>query len=59
MSILINDASFSNKLFASCFASSVLPTPEGPKNINDPIGWVGFLKPALALCIASHNVFIA
>ena len=23
---------------ASCLASSVFPTPEGPKNMNDPIG---------------------
>ena len=30
------------------FASSVLPTPVGPKNKNEPIGRFGSFNPALA-----------
>ena len=30
------------------FASSVLPTPVGPKNIKLPIGLLGSLRPARA-----------
>ena len=30
------------------FASSVLPTPVGPRNINEPIGLFSSLSPALA-----------
>ena len=39
-------ASLSNNAAASDFASSVLPTPVGPRNKNDPIGFVGSLIPA-------------
>ena len=45
--------SSSNRLAASAFASSVLPTPVGPKNRNEPIGLVGSLIPALERIIAS------
>ena len=45
--------SSSNRLAASAFASSVLPTPVGPKNRNEPIGFVGSLIPALERMIAS------
>ena len=45
--------SSSNRLSASVFASSVLPTPVGPKNRNEPIGLVGSLMPAFERIIAS------
>ena len=45
--------SSSKRLAASAFASSVLPTPVGPKNRNDPIGLLGSLIPALERMIAS------
>ena len=38
---------------ANAFASSVLPTPVGPRNKNEPIGFVGSLIPALERIIAS------
>ena len=38
---------------ASAFASSVLPTPVGPRKRNEPIGFVGSLIPALERMIAS------
>ena len=37
---------------ASALARSVLPTPVGPTNMNEPIGLLGSLSPALALRIA-------
>ena len=45
--------SSSNRLCASAFASSVLPTPVGPRNKKEPIGFVGSLIPALERMIAS------
>ena len=45
--------SSSNRLAASAFASSVLPTPVGPRKRNEPIGFVGSLIPALERIIAS------
>ena len=45
--------SSSNNDAANVLASSVLPTPVGPKNKNEPIGLFGFAIPALALNIAS------
>ena len=45
--------SSSNRLAASAFASSVLPTPVGPRNRNEPIGLLGSLIPALERMIAS------
>ena len=45
--------SSSNRLWASAFASSVLPTPVGPRNRKEPIGFVGSLIPALERMIAS------
>src|ERR1700712_885561 len=35
-----------NRYSASALVSSVLPTPVGPKNMNDPIGRLGSCKPA-------------
>ena len=43
----------SNKVDANDLASSVLPTPVGPKNKKLPIGLLGSLIPALALTTAS------
>ena len=39
-------SSVSNIKLASAFVSSVLPTPVGPKNKNEPIGRFGSAKPA-------------
>ena len=33
------------KASANCLANSVLPTPVGPKKINEPIGFLGSFKP--------------
>ena len=38
-------SSVSNRAAASVFASSVLPTPVGPRNRKDPTGWRGSLIP--------------
>src|SRR5207253_204362 len=35
-----------NRYSASAFVSSVLPTPVGPKNMNEPIGRFGSCRPA-------------
>src|SRR5205085_164623 len=48
MSILIMAFSSSNKNSASARDSSVLPTPVGPRKINEPIGRFGSCKPARA-----------
>ena len=45
--------SSSNRLCANAFASSVFPTPVGPRKRNDPIGLLGSLIPALERMIAS------
>ena len=45
--------SSSNRLSASALASSVLPTPVGPRNRKEPIGFVGSLIPALERITAS------
>ena len=45
--------SSSKRLAARAFASSVLPTPVGPKNRNEPIGLLGSLIPALERMMAS------
>ena len=46
MSIRIMASSLSNKKFASALVNSVLPTPVGPKNKNEPLGRFGSDKPA-------------
>jgi len=53
MSIRTIFVSSSNKYAAKLLASSVLPTPVGPKNKKEPIGFVGSLIPALERKIAS------
>ncbi len=55
ISILTILCSSSNKLSANAFASSVFPTPVGPKNRNEPIGLRGSLIPALERIIASET----
>ena len=59
ISILTMLFSLSNKASARALASSVLPTPVGPRNINDPIGLLGSWIPALERNMASHTVFTA
>ena len=39
-------SSVSNRKFANALVSSVLPTPVGPRNRNEPIGRLGSDKPA-------------
>jgi len=59
ISILTILFSSSKRLAASVFASSVLPTPVGPRNRNEPIGLPGSLIPALDLIIASVTFLTA
>ena len=46
MSMRTMACSSSNRNSASARASSVLPTPVGPRKMNDPIGRLGSLNPA-------------
>ena len=46
ISTLINASSLSNNSLARVFANWVLPTPVCPRNINEPIGFLGSFKPA-------------
>ena len=48
MSMRTIACSSSNRNSASARASSVLPTPVGPRNMNDPIGRLGSDKPGAA-----------
>ena len=59
ISIWINESSSPNKNSARDFAVSVLPTPDGPKNINDPDGLFGSFSPDLVLLIAFETAVIA
>ncbi len=59
ISILISASSSLNINSASDFASSVLPTPVGPKNKKVPIGRFGSFKPERARRIASETVSTA
>ena len=59
MSIWINESSSPNKNSAKAFAVSVLPTPEGPRNIKDPDGLLGSLSPDLVLLTAFDTAAIA
>ena len=52
MSMRINASSLSNMYLANARASSVLPTPVGPKKMKDPIGFFGSFKPTLLRWIA-------
>ena len=46
MSSVINELSSPNKNSARVFASSVLPTPVGPRKMNEPLGRFGSFNPA-------------
>ena len=46
MSIWIKASSSPNRKLASDFASSVLPTPDGPAKMNEPEGRLGSFRPA-------------
>ena len=48
----MSESSDSNKVLAIDLASSVLPTPVGPRNTKVPIGLFGFLSPILFRCMA-------
>ena len=59
MSKRMSMSSESNKNDARALVNSVLPTPVGPKNMNEPYGRLGSDKPALDLRIASDTALIA
>ena len=59
ISILTTLSSLSNRLYARVLARYVLPTPVGPKNINEPIGLLGSFKPATDLSIVSATALTA
>src|SRR3569623_840186 len=48
MSMRTSAVSSSKRYSARAFVSSVLPTPVGPKNMNEPIGRCGSCRPARA-----------
>ncbi len=49
MSIRIRACSLSNMNSASALASSVFPTPVGPRKMKEPIGRFGSCRPERAL----------
>ncbi len=55
MSMRTTARSSSNRKSASALASSVLPTPVGPRNRNDPVGRSGSAMPARARRTASDT----
>ncbi len=52
ISTRIMDSSLPKRASARALDSSVLPTPVGPRNRNDPIGRLGSLRPTRPLLIA-------
>ena len=56
---MINAFSSPNKNWAKVFESSVLPTPDGPANINEPPGLFGSFNPARVLLIYLDNALMA
>ena len=58
ISKLMSDCSSPNRNSARVFASSVFPTPDGPRNINDPEGRLGSFNPALVRLIAWLTAFM-
>ena len=40
---------------ASCRATSVLPTPVGPENRNEPMGFSGLARPERAILMAAAS----
>ena len=59
MSICISESSSPKRNSAKALAVSVLPTPDGPKNINEPDGLFGSFNPDLVLLIAFETAAIA
>ena len=59
MSIRTKDSSVSNMNSASALHSSVLPTPVGPKNMNEPLGRFGSDNPARERRMASATALTA
>ncbi len=59
MSTLMSASSLPNMNSARALASSVLPTPVGPRKMNEPIGRLGSLRPARARRTARETVPIA
>ena len=59
MSIRTMARSSSNRKSARALASSVLPTPVGPRNRKDPVGRLGSLMPARARRTASDTAVTA
>ena len=59
MSIRTIASSSPKRNSASVRASSVLPTPEGPRKMNEPVGRFGSLRPARERRIAFEIVSIA
>src|SRR5436309_9524533 len=59
MSKRISDFSLPNRNSARARATSVLPTPVGPRNRNEPDGRLGDFKPARERRIARERAEIA
>ena len=59
MSTWISALSSPNRNSASVRASSVFPTPEGPRKMNEPEGRLGSLMPARARRIARETAAMA
>ena len=59
MSMRTIASSSPNRNSASVRASSVLPTPEGPRKMNEPVGRLGSLRPARERRIALETTSIA
>src|SRR5664279_3186861 len=59
MSIRTSASSSPNRNSASVRASSVLPTPEGPRKMNEPVGRLGSFRPARERLIALEMTSIA
>ncbi len=59
MSRWISASSSPNMNSASALESSVLPTPDGPTKMNDPIGRFGSFSPARARRMALATARIA
>src|SRR5213596_1532282 len=55
MSTWIIASSSPNRNSASVRASSVLPTPDGPRKMNEPVGRFGSLMPARAADLVRHG----
>src|SRR3954451_14413611 len=59
MSIWMSASSSPKRKLANAFASSVLPTPEGPAKMNEPPGRRGSLRPARVRRIAWLTLLMA